>query len=54
MDSLWKKTMRNVTKVSLDEAFEMYLECGLYVKDGKLHNPKNISKKTNCIIESCL
>jgi len=45
MEALWKNTMKDVTKVDLHEAFEMYLECGLYVKDGKLHNPKNISKK---------
>jgi hypothetical protein len=43
MDSLWKQKMRDVTSVSLTEAFDMYLECGLYYKDGKLYNPKNIS-----------
>ena len=45
MEVLWKKTMNDVTNVNLHEAFEMYLECGLYFKDGKLHNPKNISTK---------
>ena len=39
----WKKRMKDVTKVGLEEAFEMYLECGMYYKDGILHNPKNIS-----------
>ena len=45
MEAKWKQVMRDVTKVTLEEAFEMYLECGLYYKDNKLHNPKNISKK---------
>ena len=45
MEAKWKQIMRDVTKISLEEAFEMYLECGLYIKDGKLYNPKNISKK---------
>ncbi len=45
MESKWKQAMNDVTKVSLEEAFDMYLECGLSMKDGKLYNPKNISKK---------
>ena len=45
MEAKWKHTMKDVTKLSLEEAFEMYLECGLYYNHGKLQNPKNISKK---------